>query len=78
MSKVVAETAKVMSNGQVTLPVRLRKALGLNTGDTVTMLQKGKVVVLMNTSEYAMRVFQEAMRDEAAKVNWNDDADVSQ
>jgi AbrB family looped-hinge helix DNA binding protein len=78
MSTLTAETAKVMPKGQITLPISIRKALGLDTGDTVTMLQQGNKVVMMNAAEYAMRIFQEAMVGQAEAAGWSSDTEVSE
>jgi AbrB family looped-hinge helix DNA binding protein len=78
MKTVSANTAKVMSKGQITLPVSIRKALRLDAGSTVTLLQQDDAVVMVNSNDYAMRVFQEAMTGEAQRAGLENDADVAE
>jgi AbrB family looped-hinge helix DNA binding protein len=68
MDAVLVESAKVLPKGQVTLPRDIRQSLGLNEGDRVTFIQQGERVIMMNSSVYAMRMLQDAMRGEAEKV----------
>jgi len=65
-----------MSKGQITLPKNIRKVLGLDTGDTVTLLQQDDKVIMMNSAVYAMRLFQESMVGEAEKAELKNDDDV--
>ena len=76
MTAITANTAKVMSKGQITLPRDIRKALGLDAGDTVTLLNQGDKVIMVNSAAYAMQMFQDAMIGEASKAGLNNDSDV--
>jgi len=76
MTAVTSTTAKVMSKGQITLPKTVRAALGLDTGDTVILIQRGEKVVMMNSAAYAMQVFQDAMAGEADRAGLKSDEDV--
>lgn len=42
----MSETAIVSSRGQITLPARLRKRLGIKGGDPVLLEEKGNEIVL--------------------------------
>ncbi len=42
----MSETAIVSSRGQITLPARLRKRLGIKGGDPVLLVEKGNEIVL--------------------------------
>lgn len=42
MQTTFADSAKVMSKGQVTIPKEVRKVLGVQSGDKVTFVVKGK------------------------------------
>ena len=55
--------AKVSANGQITVPVEIRRALKLKEGDKMLFFQKenGEIVV-NNTSLVAIREAQEAVR----------------
>ena len=48
--------AKISSNGQITIPVEIRRLLGLKSGDKILFLQKqnGEIVV-SNASAQAIR-----------------------
>ena len=53
--------AKISSNGQITVPVEIRRLLGLKSGDKILFLQKqnGEIVV-SNASAQAIRKAQAA------------------
>lgn len=53
--------AKISSNGQITVPVEIRRLLGLKSGDKILFLQKqnGEIVV-SNASSQAIRKAQAA------------------
>jgi AbrB family looped-hinge helix DNA binding protein len=76
MTAITANTAKVMSKGQITLPVDIRKALGLDAGDTVTLLSQGDKVIMMNSATYAMEVFQDAVAGEGEQAGLRSDNEV--
>ena len=56
-----------MSKGQVTIPKKIRNALGIEIGDRVTFIVEGNVVRVVNSSVYALMKYQEAMEGEAEK-----------
>lgn len=62
---VFADTAEVMSKGQVTISKDVRSALGVSTGDKVTFLIEGSNVRMANAATYAMQTFQQRMTGEA-------------
>lgn len=76
MENILVENAKVMAKGQITLPKDIREALGIQTGDRVTLIQKDNQVILMNSAVYAMKMFQAAMKGEAEKAGLHSDEDV--
>ena len=57
-----------MAKGQITLPKDIRMALGVSTGDRITLVCQGTQVTLMNSAVYAMKVLQQAMEGEAQKA----------
>jgi len=71
-------TAKVMSKGQITLPVDIRKKLRLDTGDRVALIYDDERVVMMNPLTHAVEEFQRAMEGEWEKagINSQDDLDA--
>jgi len=69
-------TAKVMSKGQITLPVDIRRNLRLSTGDRVALIYENGRVILMNPAIYAMEELQQAKAGEWEKVGINSEEDV--
>ena len=59
------ELAKLSSKGQLTVPLGIRKRLGLKEGDKVLFLDDGEKVFIANASLMALRDFQETMKGEA-------------
>ena len=77
MENVLVDNAKVMAKGQITLPKDIRDALGVQTGDRVTLIRKGDQVIMMNAAVYAMKMLQTAMEGEAEKAGITSDEDVT-
>ncbi len=65
---MIIDNAKVMSKGQITLPKDIRMALGLGTGDRVTLIYENNRVVMMNAAVYAMKELQNDMSGEAERA----------
>jgi AbrB family looped-hinge helix DNA binding protein len=76
MEHILVDNAKVMAKGQITLPKDIRAALGVGTGDRVTLIKQGDQVIMMNSAVYAMKTLQQAMAGEAKKVGIRSDEDV--
>ena len=70
------ELAVLTSNGQVTLPVAIRKKLGLKNGDKVMFLVEGPDVRIVNSSFLALEKIQEAFKGEAERLGIQDEQDV--
>ncbi len=68
MQNILVDNAKVMSKGQITLPKDIREALGLKTGDRVTLIRQDNQVIMMNSAIYALQMLQSSMQGEAAKA----------
>ena len=49
------ELAKVTSKGQVTIPVEIRKKLGIKNGDKVLFIEEAGSIYMMNSSMEALR-----------------------
>ncbi len=76
MESILVDNAKVMAKGQITLPKDIRKALGVDTGDRVTLIMQDDQVVMMNSAVYAMKLLQRSMEGEAEKAGLRSDEDV--
>ena len=77
MQNILVDNAKVMAKGQITLPKDIRDALGVRTGDRVTLIRKDDQVIMMNSAVYAMKMLQTAMEGEAEKAGLKSDEDVA-
>ena len=69
--------AKVSGNGQITVPVEIRRLLGLKSGDKILFFQNdhGEVVV-SNASATAIRRAQVAFAGAAQEMGVNSEEDV--
>ena len=70
------ELAKITSKGQITIPIDIRKKLGLKDGDKVLFIEDGDKVVMVNSTMLALREAQEAFKGEAEKVGLKNEQDV--
>ena len=75
---VFVNDARVMSKGQVTIPKKVRAALGIDTGDRVTFIVDGGNVRVVNSAIYALQRFQEQMKGDAAKASLFSEDDVAE
>lgn len=70
------DSAKVMSRGQVTIPVDVRKALGVSEGDRVSFVVDGDEVRIVNAAVFAMKMLQKGLEGQAEKLGLNSDEDI--
>ncbi|MCM1105394.1 MAG: AbrB/MazE/SpoVT family DNA-binding domain-containing protein [Blautia sp.] len=70
------ELAKVTSKGQITIPIEIRKKLGIKEGSKVLFLEESGRVYLTNSSMEALREAQTAFAGEAERLGLETDADV--
>lgn len=69
--------ARVSSNGQITVPVEIRRLLKLKEGDKVLFLRRDNgEIVIGNASENAIFKAQDAMRGVAEQMGIACDEDV--
>jgi AbrB family looped-hinge helix DNA binding protein len=71
------DDARVMSKGQVTIPKKVRIALGIDVGDRVTFVVEGNHVRVVNSALYALEKFQEQMKGEAEKAGFFSEEDAA-
>ena len=74
--KAYIEQAKVMPKGQITLPLEIRKLLGINSGDRVSFIVNGETVILANSAICALKLIQQDMKGEAEKAGLYNEEDV--
>ncbi|MDR1019244.1 MAG: AbrB/MazE/SpoVT family DNA-binding domain-containing protein [Synergistaceae bacterium] len=70
------ELAKVTTSGQITIPIQIRRKLGIKEGDKVMFLDEGGKVVLLNSSQIALEKLQSVMAEEAEKAGIGNEKDV--
>lgn len=73
---ITMELAKVTSKGQVTIPVEIRRKLGIKNGDKVLFMEESGRVYMMNSSMDALREAQRAFAGEAERLGLKNEDDV--
>ena len=76
MNVVSFNTAKVMSKGQITLPIDIRRSMGLSTGDRVALVYENNRVIMVNPAIYAMEMLQKEMQGEAENAGLTTEEDI--
>lgn len=71
------ELAKVTSKGQVTIPIDIRKKLGIKEGDKILFVEEGNQIIMVNSTLMALKEAQEAFQGEAERVGLRDEQDVA-
>lgn len=64
----IMDLAKVTSKGQVTIPIEIRRKLGIKNGDKILFVEEGGRVYVMNSSMDALREAQAAFVGEAERA----------
>ena len=70
------ELAKITSKGQITIPVAIRKLLGVKDGDKVLFVQEDDKIVMLNASVSALMEAQKAFKGVADERGVKDEQDV--
>ena len=70
------ELAKVTSKGQITIPIDIRRKLGVKEGDKILFVEEQGRVIMMNSSMDALRKAQAAFTGEAERLGLKDEQDV--
>jgi AbrB family looped-hinge helix DNA binding protein len=70
------ELAKITTKGQITIPVQIRKALGVKDGDKVVFLNDGNRIIVENSTRMALREAQEAFTGLAEELELKTEEDV--
>ncbi|GMO63447.1 MAG: AbrB/MazE/SpoVT family DNA-binding domain-containing protein [Termitinemataceae bacterium] len=71
------ERATVTSRGQITIPQDIRKKMDIKTGDKIIFFEESGKIYFQNSASAALKIIQNEMRGEAAKVGFNDTEDVT-
>ena len=70
------ELAKVTSKGQITIPIDIRRKLGIKEGSKVLFIEDAGRIYIANSSMEALREAQEAFRGEAERAGLQSEEDV--
>ena len=70
------ELAKGTSQGQVTIPIEIRKKLGIKNGDKILFVEEAGKIYISNSSMDALREAQRAFVGEVERLGFHDDNDV--
>lgn len=70
------EIAKVMSKGQVTIPINIRKKLNIKEGDKVIFIEKDGNMIIANSGMLALKKVQNEFVGEAERLGLKNEDDV--
>jgi antitoxin PrlF len=70
------ELAKITSKGQITIPVDIRRKLGVKEGDKVLFVEEAGKIYILNSSMEAFKEAQAAFSGEAERAGLKDENDV--
>jgi AbrB family looped-hinge helix DNA binding protein len=70
------DVSRVTSKGQVTIPVEMRRKLGIKDGDKVVFIEEGSRIVIANAAMVALKEVQEVFSGEAKRLGLRDEQDV--
>ncbi len=68
--------ARITTKGQITIPIEIRKKLGVKDGDKVLFIEQEGKIVLANSNRVAWDNIQRAMEGEAEKAGFYTEEDV--
>jgi len=71
------ELAKITLRGQITIPVEIRKKLGVKDGDKVVFIEENGRIVMENSVRLALKDVQDAFLGEAERLGLKDERDVA-
>lgn len=70
------ELAKITSKGQITIPIEIRKKLGVRDGDKVLFIEDGNRIYMTNSSMLALTKAQEDFKGVADELGIKNDDDI--
>ena len=68
--------ARITAKGQITIPIEIRKSLGVKEGDKVVFIKGDNGIMLANSNKIAWENIQNAMEGEAEKAGFRTEEDV--
>ena len=73
---MMMELAKITAKGQVTIPVEIRRKLGVREGDKLLFVEEAGKVYILNSSMEALKEAQAAFAGEAERTGLKNEDDV--
>jgi len=70
------ELAKITSKGQITIPIDIRRKLGVKEGDKVLFIEENGKIYILNSSMEALKEAQAAFSGEAERTGLKNEDDV--
>ena len=70
------DVARISVKGQVTIPIGIRKRLGLREGEKVVFMEKDDNIVLLNPNRLAWKEMQKAFEGAAEEAGFRNEQDV--
>jgi len=70
------DLAKISIKGQVTIPIGIRRKLGLKEGDKVVFIERDDNVIILNSNKFAFEEFQRDMAGVAESSGLKTEQDV--
>ena len=70
------ELAKITSKGQITIPVNIRRQIGVTEGDKVLFVEEGGKIYILNASMEALKEAQAAFAGEAERAGLKNEDDI--
>ena len=70
------EVAKITSRGQITIPIDIRKKLGVREGDKVVFIEYHNRIVIANAAKIAFTNLRAGFEGEAARLGLENEQDV--
>ena len=70
------DMARISVKGQVTIPIEVRRKLGLKEGDKVVFVEQGDNIVILNSNRLAWQELQTAFAGAAEEAGFKTEQDV--
>jgi AbrB family looped-hinge helix DNA binding protein len=71
------ELAKIQPNGQIIIPIDVRKKMNLKTGDNILFFEENGKFFLQNSNSVVLAEFQKAMEGAAKEAGFKNPDDVT-
>ncbi|HBI72704.1 MAG TPA: AbrB/MazE/SpoVT family DNA-binding domain-containing protein [Lachnospiraceae bacterium] len=70
------ELAKITTRGQITIPIEIRKKLGVKDGDKVIFIEENGRIIVENAAMIALKNAQTAFAGEAERLGLKTEQDI--